>query len=102
MGAGVWSCVPLVVVFHRVHWSEDSGPFGASGPAGRLALVLWWRVPPFSPLSRFACGTLRLNMALFRVLGAFLARFVGFGVGLCCLGALRGLCGFCARVELGG
>ena len=25
-----------------------------------------------------------------------------FGVGLCCLGALRGLCGFCARVELGG
>ena len=26
----------------------------------------------------------------------------GFRVGLCCLGALRGLCGFCARVELGG
>ena len=25
-----------------------------------------------------------------------------FGVGLCCLRALRGLCGFCARVELGG
>ena len=25
-----------------------------------------------------------------------------FRVGLCCLGALRGLCGFCARVELGG
>ena len=24
------------------------------------------------------------------------------GVGLCCLRALRGLCGFCARVELGG
>ena len=23
-------------------------------------------------------------------------------VGLCCSGALRGLCGFCARVELGG
>ena len=23
-------------------------------------------------------------------------------MGLCCLGALRGLCGFCARVELGG
>ena len=23
-------------------------------------------------------------------------------MGLCCLGALRGLCGFCVRVELGG
>ena len=28
--------------------------------------------------------------------------FYGVRVGLCCLGALRGLCGFCARVELGG
>lgn len=28
--------------------------------------------------------------------------FYMFGVGLCCLGALLGLCGFCARVELGG
>ena len=26
----------------------------------------------------------------------------GFRVGLCCLGGLRGLCGFCTRVELGG
>ena len=28
--------------------------------------------------------------------------FWGFRVGLCCLGGLRGLCGFCTRVELGG
>ena len=28
--------------------------------------------------------------------------FYGVCVGLCCLGALRGLGGFCARVELGG
>lgn len=28
--------------------------------------------------------------------------FYGCCVGLCCLGALRGLWGFCARVELGG
>ena len=32
----------------------------------------------FCPLSRFALGTFPLNMALFRVFGAFLARFVGF------------------------
>ena len=41
-------------------------------------------------------------MALFRVLRGFLARFGAFRVGLCCLRALRGLCGFCTRVELGG
>ena len=28
--------------------------------------------------------------------------FWGCCVGLCCLGGLRGLCGFCTRVELGG
>ena len=31
-----------------------------------------------------------------------LTGFWGACVGLCCLGALRGLCGFCTRVELGG
>ena len=41
-------------------------------------------------------------MPLFRVLRAFLARFWAFRVGLCCLRALLGLCGFCTRVELGG
>ena len=34
--------------------------------------------PPFCPLSRFALGAFPLNMALFRVLRAFLAWFVGF------------------------
>ena len=36
-----------------------------------------------------------------RFKGVFSA-FLLFRVGLCCLGALRGLWGFCARVELGG
>ena len=58
--------------------------------------------PPFSPLSRFVFGALLANMALFRVLRAFLARFWCCCVGLCGLWALRGLCGFCTRVELGG
>ena len=36
-----------------------------------------------------------------RFKGVFSA-FWAFRVGLCYLGGLRGLCGFCARVELGG
>ena len=48
----------------------------------------------FYPLCRFVLGALSLNMALFRVLRAFLARFWGCCVGLCCSGALRGLWGF--------
>ena len=40
-----------------------------------VALVLLWCVPSFCPLSRFALGMLALNMALFRVLRAFLEGF---------------------------
>ena len=49
---------------------------------GSLWLVLRFRgvfrpfVPAFCPLSRFACGASLANMALFRVLRAFLAWFV--------------------------
>ena len=50
----------------------------ASGPAGRLALVLRSCVPSFCPLSRFALGALALNVALFRVFRAFLGGFMGF------------------------
>ena len=64
-----------------------------------VALVLWSCVPL---LYCFALGALLVNMALFRVFRAFLARFYGVCVGLFGLGTLRGLCGFCARVELGG
>ena len=32
----------------------------------------------FCPLYRFVFGALLANMALFRILGAFLARFMGF------------------------
>ena len=54
--------------------------------------------PAFCPLVCFAIVWLLANMALLVVLSAFW----GVRGGLCCLGALRGLCGFCARVELGG
>ena len=47
-------------------------------------------------------GALLANMALFRVLRAFLAGFGVVCVGLFVLRALRGLWGFCAREWLGG
>ena len=52
-----------------------------------LSLCLWWVVFEICLYSRFK--------------GVFSAVY-GVCVGLCCLRALRGLCGFCARVELGG
>ena len=88
---GVSSC-PLVA------YVPDSGPSGPAGcrlwSSGRvtaflsaLLLCLWCTTFEYGSISRFK--------------GVFSA-FYGVGVGLCCLGALRGLCGFCARVELGG
>ena len=52
-----------------------------------LSLCLWRAMPECGSISRFW--------------GVFRA-FWGFRVGLCWLGGLRGLCGFCTRVELGG
>ena len=63
------SCAPLVVVFHRVHWV-------AGGRLLWLVLSSCGVFHAFCPLSCFACGALHLNMALFRVLRAFLAGFM--------------------------
>ena len=52
-----------------------------------LSLCLWCAACKYGSISRFK--------------GVF-SGFWAFRVGLCCLGALRGLCGFCTRVELGG
>ena len=52
-----------------------------------LSLCAWCVSPEYGSISRFK--------------GVFRG-FYGVRVGLCCLRALRGLCGFCARVELGG
>lgn len=84
--------------FYRVHWSGGVPAFEDSGPAiGRL-----WSsggaLHAFCPLSCFACGALHLNMALFRVLRGFLEGFAVRMYVCMGLGALRGLCGFCARV----
>ena len=70
--------VQVVPALWRVHWLQVYRLFGASGPAKRLALVLWSCVPSFCPLSRLVFGALSLNMVLFRVLRAFLAGFGRF------------------------
>ena len=67
--------VQVVPALWRVHWLQVVGLFGVSGPAKRLALVLWSCVPSFCPLSRFVFGALSLNMALFRILRGFLEGF---------------------------
>ena len=64
----VVSCAPFVVCFIVSTWCRRCAP----------APSLWVCSVPFSlplPLSCLACGALHLNMALFRVLRGFLARF---------------------------
>ena len=68
--------------------SVGSGPLVVcSVLLSALSLCLWHIMLEYGSISRFK--------------GVFRG-FYGACVGLCCLGALRGLCGFCARVELGG
>ena len=86
LSLGWWSC-PLVA------GDQASGVLSGCVPSFR---------PAFCPLCCFCFPASALKYALFRILRAFLAWFYMFGVGLCCLGALRGLWGFCTRVELGG
>ena len=92
-------CRASVVALHLGRWSC---PLGAGG-AGLLPDALpSWCVPAFCPLCCICFPALVPKYALFRVLRAFLAWFWCVCVGLYCLGALRGLCGFCAREWLGG
>ena len=66
------------------------------------ALVLWSCVPCLlSDLLLYACRVACEYGSISRFEGVFRG-FYMFGVGLLGLRALRGLCGFCARVELGG
>ena len=66
------------------------------------ALVLWSCVPCLLPALSlcswcvvFECGSISRSWGVF-------SEVWGCCVGLCGLRALRGLCGFCTRVELGG
>ena len=94
-GCFSWWCL---AGFHRVHWwqafrLQDLKGVG-SGPLvvcpcllSALSLCLWCITLEYGSISRFK--------------GVFSGVY-SVCVGLCCLGALRGLWGFCTRVELGG
>ena len=69
----------------------------ASGPAGVGSGPLVRVFPAFCPLYCFALGALLANMALFRVLRAFLGGFMGF-VWVCVVLALCVDCGAFVRV----
>ena len=84
--------------FHRVHLCRCAGSFGA------ILLTL-------AKMDKIPCLLSALSLCLWRIACKYgsISRFKGvfsavwgFRVGLCCLGGLRGLCGFCTRVELGG
>ena len=67
-----------------------------------VALVLWCRVSAFLSALLLCLWCIMLECgSVSRFKGVFSA-FYGVRVGLCCFSALRGLWGFCARVELGG
>ena len=91
-GGGVSSC-PLV---------QRCAGFRGFRTCHRLALVLWWCVPCLlsSPLLCLWCIALEYGF-----ISRFKGVFSGFwGANMCLygFGVLRGLWGFCARVELGG
>ena len=66
------------------------------------ALVLWWRAPCLLSALLLCLWCVACKYAsISRFKGVFSAVW-GVCVGLCCLGGLRGLWGFCTRVELGG
>ena len=95
------SCAPLVVVFHGVHWCRCAGVRGFR-TCRRSALVLWWCAPCLlSALLHCACRVACKYGSVSRFKGVF-SGFWGVGVYLYRFGVLRGLWGFCARVELGG
>ena len=94
-GGGRLACLLACPLVAGGRGFEASGPArGCSGPLvvcslllSALSLCLWCVVFEICLYSRFE--------------GVFSAVWA-FRVGLCCLGALRGLCGFCVREWLGG
>ena len=79
-----------------------SCPLGAGGQALGACPLLWPCVPCLSSAFLLCARCVACKYALvWRFKGVFRG-FYGVRVGLCCSCALRGLWGFCTRVELGG
>lgn len=87
-----WCC------FHPLLWWRWSCPLGAGGAGCRGFLCPAVCVPSLSPclLSAFllCLWCIACEICLVSHFEGFFSGFYMFGVGLCCLGALRGLCGF--------
>ena len=85
--------VQVVPAFWRVHlgmWSGNSCYFAGVSKIGQDTAGC----SAFCPLSRFVFGALACEYgSISRFKGVFRGFWV-YRVGLCCLGALRGLCGF--------
>ena len=71
--------------------------FGASGPAKRLALVLWSCVPLLLSALSLCPWCVALEICLYSRFEGVFRGFPLLDVGLYCSGALRGLWGFCVR-----
>ena len=94
-GGGVSSC-PLV------QRSAGFRCFRTCRTCRRLALVLLWCVPCLLPACLLCLWCIASEHgSISRFKGVFRG-FYGVDVCLYGFGVLRGLCGFCARVELGG
>ena len=94
----VVSCVPLVVVFQRVHWVQVVQGAGLPVSCGVCSVPL--SLPFVRLLLLLSCNTCEMcPISLFKGVFSVVCEVY---VGLFVSWALRGLCGFCARVELGG
>ena len=94
------------MLFRSLHLGRWWYPLGAGGAGGRGFWCPAVCVPSLSPclLSAFMPCPWWVMLeygSISRFKGVFSAVY-GVRVGLCCLGALRGLCGFCVREWLGG
>ena len=97
-GCKVGAGLGLLGCFHRVHLVQACRLSRDSGPEGSCPLSSGRVFPAFWSLCCFAFGALVANMALFRVLRGFLARFGGF-VWVCIAWVLCVACEAFARVN---
>ena len=101
-GVCVWGCVLLWWWLLSCPLVQRCAGFRCFRTCRRLALVLEWCAPCLlSALLHCACRVACEYGSISRFKGV-LRGFWGVGVYSYGFGVLRGLCGFCARVELGG
>ena len=91
-----------MVVFHGVHWCRGRQAFEASGPVIGWPWSYSGALHAFCPLYCIALCRVACKYGSISRFKGVLRGFYGADVCLCGFGVLRGLCGFCARVELGG